>query len=151
MEIELILTDGTVYPLKGRIYAADRQIGPTTGALRVEALFPNPGNALRPGEFARVRVKFDLKHDALLVPQRAVSELQGSYQVAVVDADNKIHIQPVRVGERSGNLWIIEEGLHPGQRVVVEGIQKVREGVTVTTTNFVRGADHANGRGTADK
>ena len=136
LEIELLLTDGTVYPIKGQIYAAGRQIGPSTGALRVEALFPNPGNALRPGEFARVRVKFDLKHDALLVPQRAVSELQGSYQVVVVDADNKVHIQPVRVGERSGNLWIIEEGLHPGQRVVIEGTQKVREGVTVSTTNF---------------
>jgi len=137
LEIDLILTDGTVYPLKGKIYAADRQIGPTTGALRVEALFPNPGGALRPGEFARVRIKLDLKHDSLLVPQRAVSELQGSYQVAVVDADNRIHIQPVRVGDRSGNLWMIEEGLHTGQHVVVEGIQKVREGMTVTTTNFV--------------
>src|SRR5215468_4142987 len=137
LDIELVLTDGTVYPLKGKIYAADRQIGLTTGALRVEALFPNPGNSLRPGEFARVRVKLDLKHDSLLVPQRAVSELQGSFQVAVVEADNKVHIQPVRVGQRTGNLWVIQEGLHPGDRVVVEGTQKVREGVTVTTTNFV--------------
>ena len=137
LEIDLILTDGTVYPLKGKIFAADRQIGLTTGALRVEALFPNPGNSLRPGEFARVRIKLDLKHDSLLVPQRAVSELQGSFQVAVVEADNKVHIQPVKVGDRSGNLWVIEEGLRPGDRVVVEGTQKVREGVTVTTTNFV--------------
>jgi RND family efflux transporter MFP subunit len=137
LEIDLILTDGSVYPLKGRIYAADRQIGLTTGALRVEALFPNPGNSLRPGEFARVRIKLDLKHDSLLVPQRAVSELQGNFQVAVVEADNKVHIQPVRVGQRTGNLWVIEEGLHPGERVVVEGTQKVREGVTVTTTNYV--------------
>jgi membrane fusion protein (multidrug efflux system) len=137
LEIELLLTDGTAYPIKGRIFAADRQISPTTGALRVEALFPNPGNALRPGQFARVRVKIDVRHDALLVPQRAVSELQGSYQVLVVDADNKIHIQPVRMGERNGNLWIVEEGLQPGQRVVVEGIQKVREGSTVITTNPV--------------
>jgi membrane fusion protein (multidrug efflux system) len=137
LDIDLILTDGTIYPLKGKIYAADRQIGPTTGALRVEALFPNPGYSLRPGEFARVRVKLDLKHDSLLVPQRAVSELQGNFQVAVVEPDNKVHIQPVRVGERTGNLWVIEEGLHPGDRVVAEGSQKVREGVTVTTTNFV--------------
>ncbi len=137
LPIELLLTDGSVYPLKGQIYAAGRQIGSTTGALRVEALFPNPGNALRPGEFARVRVEFDLKHDALLVSQRAVSELQGSYQVVVVDADNKVHIQPVRVGDKSGNMWIIEEGLHLGERVVVEGTQKVREGATVMTTNFV--------------
>jgi membrane fusion protein (multidrug efflux system) len=137
LDIELLLTDGTVYPLKGRIYAADRQIGLTTGALRVEALFPNPGNSLRPGEFARVRVKLDLKRDTLLVPQRAVSELQGNFQVAVVQPDNKIHIQPVRVGDRSGNLWAIEEGLHAGDRVVVEGTQKIREGVTVVATNFV--------------
>ena len=133
--IELLLNDGSVYPLKGQIYAADRQIGLTTGALRVEALFPNPGNALRPGEFARVRVEFELKRGALLVPQRAVAELQGSYQVAVVDADNKIHIQPVQVGERSGNLWMIDEGLSPGQRVVVEGSQKIREGILVNPTN----------------
>ena len=135
LEIELILADGTTYPLKGKIYAADRQISPTTGALRVAALFPNPNAALRPGEFGRVRVKFDLATGALLVPQKAVMELQGSYQVAVVVADNKIHIQPVRVGERSGTLWIIQEGLHPGQRVVVEGIQKVREGTVVNPTN----------------
>jgi membrane fusion protein (multidrug efflux system) len=139
LEIDLILADGTVYPLKGEIFAADRQIGLTTGALRVEARFPNPGNSLRPGEFARVRVKLDLKHDNLLVPQRAVSELQGNFQVAVVEPDNKVHIQPVRVGDRSGNLWVIEEGLSPGQRVVVEGLQKVREGTIVTTTNFAPG------------
>ena len=135
LEIELILADGAAYPIKGKIYAADRQISPTTGALRVAALFPNPNNALRPGEFGRVRVKFDVASGALLVPQRAISELQGSYQIAVVDAENKIHIQPVRVGERSGRLWIIQEGLHPGQVVVVEGIQKVREGMVVATTN----------------
>jgi RND family efflux transporter MFP subunit len=139
LDIDLVLTDGTVYPLKGKIFAADRQIGLTTGALRVEALFPNPGNSLRPGEFARVRVKLDLKHDSILVPQRAVSELQGSFQVAVVQPDNKIHIQPVRAGDRTGNLWVIEEGLHPGDRVVVEGTQKIREGVTVMTTNYVSG------------
>ena len=139
LEIDLILTDGTVYPLKGKIFAADRQIGLTTGALRVEALFPNPGNSLRPGEFARVRIKLDLKHDSILVPQRAVSELQGSYQVAVVQPENKIHIQPVRVGDRTGTQWVIEEGLHPGDRVVVEGNQKVREGVIVATTNYVSG------------
>src|SRR2546426_6889109 len=137
LEIELILADGAPYPYKGKISAADRQISPTTGALRVAALFPNPNAALRPGEFGRVRVKIDLAKDALLVPQRAVMELQGSYQVAVVEADNKTHIQPVRVGERSGTLWIIQEGLKPGQRVVVEGIQKVKEGATVTPKEFV--------------
>jgi len=135
LEIELILADGAVYPLKGKIYAADRQISPTTGALRVAALFPNPNNALRPGEFGRVRVKFDLASGALLVPQKAVTELQGAYQVVVVDADNKVHIQPVRIGERSGAFWIIQEGLHVGQRVVVEGLQRVREGMVVNATN----------------
>src|SRR6266566_7117548 len=113
LEIELILADGAAYPIKGKIYAADRQISPTTGALRVAALFPNPNNALRPGEFGRVRVKFDVASGALLVPQRAVMELQGSYQVAVVEADHNVHIQPVRVGERSGTQWIIQEGLKP--------------------------------------
>jgi membrane fusion protein (multidrug efflux system) len=135
LEVELILADGTVYPLKGKIAAADRQISPTTGALRVAALFPNPNAALRPGGFARVRVKFDVASGALLVPQKAVMELQGSYQVALVQADNKVHIQPVRVGERSGPLWIIQEGLHAGDRVVVEGVQKVREGTIVNPTN----------------
>jgi len=137
LETELILTDGTTYPEKGTNFAVDRQIGATTGALRVEALFPNPNYALRPGEFARIRLKFETRHNAILVPQRAVSELQGGYQVAVVDDQNKIHIQPVQVGERSGSQWIIENGLKPGDRIVVEGIQKVRDGVTVTTTNFV--------------
>ena len=135
LEIELLLANGEVYPLKGRIYAADRQVSPTTGALRVAALFPNPNAALRPGQFGRIRVKFDLAKNALLVPQKAVSELQGSYQVAVVEPDNKVHIQPVRVGERSGTLWAIQEGLKPGQRVVVEGLQKVKEGTLVNTTN----------------
>ena len=137
LEIDLVLTDGSVYPLKGQIYAVDREIGITTGALRIEALFPNPSYSLRPGEFARVRVKLDVNHDAILVPQRAVTELQGTFQVAIVQPGNKIHIQPVQVGERSGMSWVISDGLHPGDRVVVEGLQKIREGVTVLTTNFV--------------
>jgi len=137
IEAELILPDGMVYPLKGKVVAIDRSVGLTTGALRVQALFPNPNNALRPGQFARVRVKADSKPDTVLAPCRAVSELQGSYQVAVVDADNKVHIQPVQIGERSGNQFIVESGLQPGQRVVVEGLQKVRDGITVTATNYL--------------
>ena len=137
VEAELILPYGTAYPFKGEIVALDRSVGLTTGALRVEALFPNPNNALRPGQFARVRVKADSKPDTVLAPCRAVSELQGSYQVAVVDADNKVHIQPVQIGERSRNQFIIESGLQPGQRVVVEGLQKVRDGAMVTVTNYV--------------
>ena len=103
----------------------------------MEALFPNPDYALRPGQFARIRVKIDMKRDALLVPQRAVSELPGNYQVAVLSSSNTIHIQPVRMGERSSNSWVIEEGLHSGQHVVVEGVQKVRQGLAVIATNFV--------------
>jgi membrane fusion protein (multidrug efflux system) len=135
LEIQLILADGGIYPQKGKTYATDRQISLTTGALRVAALFPNPNSALRPGQFERVRLKFDLANGALLVPQKAVSELQGSYQVAVVDPQNKVHIQPVRVGERTGTLWVVQEGLKPGERVIVEGLQKVREGTLVNATN----------------
>ena len=137
LETQLILTDGKPYPMMGTNFAVDREIGATTGSLRVEALFPNPNYTLRPGQFAHIRLKFDTRHNAILVPQRAVSELQGAYQVAVVDAQNKIHIQPVQVGERTGTQWIIEDGLHPGDRIVVEGLQKVREGTSVVTTNFV--------------
>src|SRR6266404_3184568 len=136
LELQLIFADGSVYPREGRIYAVDRQINPATGALRVAALFPNPGNALRPGQFARVRVKFDTRKGALLVPQRAVSELQGAYQVAIVGSQNKVHMQPVKVGERTRSEWIIEDGLKPGDRVVVEGLQKVREGTAVNPQPF---------------
>jgi len=136
LAIQLIMADGTIYALPGQIYAPDRQIGATTGALRLEALFPNPHNSLKPGQFVRVRIKFDVKHGALLVPQRSVSELQGAWQVAVVDSDNKIHIQPVTMGERSGGFWIVEHGVELGQRIVVEGLQKIREGALVNPTNF---------------
>lgn len=137
LETQLILTDGKPYPLMGTNFAVDREIGATTGSLRVEALFPNPDYVLRPGQFAHIRLKFDTRTNAMLVPQRAVSELQGSYQVAVVGSDDKIHIQTVQVGERTGTQWIIESGLHPGDRIVVEGFQKVHEGASVVTTNFV--------------
>jgi RND family efflux transporter MFP subunit len=137
VEAELVLPDGSVYPLKGKVLAIDRSIGLTTGALRVEALFSNPNGVLRPGQFARVRVKADSTPNTVLAPCRAISELQGSYQVAVVDANNIVHIQPVHIGERSGSQCIIENGLKPGQRVVVEGLQKVRDGATVTTKNYL--------------
>lgn len=143
LEIQLILADGSVYPHKGKIVAADRQIGTTTGALRLEALFPNPGYALRPGQFVRLRVKFDTRRGALLVPQQAVSELQGAYQVAVVDGNNKVHIQPVQVGEREGDSWIIESGLHPDENIVVEGLQKIRDGLAVNPVRFASEATAA--------
>ncbi len=128
---QLILADGSVWPEKGKFSAVGRQVDQRTGTVLVETLFPNPGNILRPGQFARVRVVTRTQKGALLVPQRAVAELQGSYQVAVVGADDKAEIRPVKVGERFGQMWLIEQGLKPGDRVVVEGIQKVREGMPV--------------------
>lgn len=136
LPLELILSDGTSYPLKGRFYAADRQVDPATGTLRIAAEFPNPGPLLRPGQYARVRAAVRLVSGALLVPQRAVSELQGSFQVATVGPDNRVHIRPVRVGEREGSWWIIDSGLKPGERVVAEGIDKVGEGVEVVPLPF---------------
>ena len=131
LDLELILADGTKYPRGGKFYVADRQVDVKTGAIRLAGLFPNPGNILRPGQFGRIRTASDVRAGALLVPQRAVSELQGSYQVAVVGSDNKVSIRPVTVGERVGTMWIIDQGLKPGERVVVEGVQKVREGALV--------------------
>jgi membrane fusion protein (multidrug efflux system) len=130
-QFELVLTDGTVWPHKGTLGFADRQVDPQTGTIRVAILFPNPENILRPGQYAKVRALMKTEEGALMVPQRAVSELQGLYRVAVVDADNTVRIRSVKVGGRYEAFWIIAEGLQPGERVVVEGVQKVREGVTV--------------------
>ena len=129
---ELILADGSLYPGKGKFYAVDRQVDERTGTLRLAVLFPNPGNLIRPGQFARVRMTAGTKKGALLVPQRSVSELQGSYQVAVIGPDNRADIRTVKAGERIGALWVIDEGIRPGERVVVEGVQKVRQGALVT-------------------
>ncbi len=129
--LHLILADGSVYERPGTIYFADREINPATGAIRIAGVFPNPHNLLRPGGFGRVRASVKTQNGALLVPQRAVIELQGSQQVAVVGEDNKVSIRPVTVGERVGNLWIVNHGLKPGERVVVEGLQKVRDGSPV--------------------
>lgn len=131
LEFELILADGFHYPYKGRLFAAENQVDVQTGAVRVVALFPNPGNILRQGQFARIRVRTEVRKGALLVPQRAVTEMQGTYLVAVVDAASKVHIRPVKMGRRFGQDWVVEEGLHPDERIVVEGVQKVREGVPV--------------------
>jgi membrane fusion protein (multidrug efflux system) len=131
MPLDLILADGSVHPHKGVLAFADRQVDVRTGTIKVAALFPNPGNVLRPGQFARIRARTMTKKGALLVPQRAVTELQGSYQVAVVGPDNKVDIRPVKVGERVDNLWVIDEGLKPGERVVAEGIQKIKQGMDV--------------------
>ena len=131
MPLDLILADGSVHPHKGVLAFADRQVDVRTGTIKVAALSPNPGNVLRPGQFARVRARTMTKKGALLVPQRAVTELQGSYQVAVVGPDNKVDIRPVKVAERVDNLWVIDEGLKPGERVVAEGIQKIKQGMEV--------------------
>jgi membrane fusion protein (multidrug efflux system) len=129
--LEMILADGSRYPHEGSFSFADRQVDVKTGTLRLQGLFPNPGNILRPGQFARVRAITTTKKGALLVPQRAVTELQGGYQVAVVGKDNKVSIRPVKVGERVGSLWMVQEGLKPGERVVAEGIQRVHADMTV--------------------
>jgi membrane fusion protein (multidrug efflux system) len=134
--LELILADGRVFPHKGRIYFADRHVDERTGTIKVATLFPNPGNILRPGQFAKIRALIETQKGALLVPQRAVNELQGRFQVAVVDPDNKVDLRWVKVGERTGSLWVIDEGLKPGERVIVEGIQKVKAGMPVTPKPF---------------
>jgi len=131
LRLQLILANGLVYPHEGQTTLVDRQVDVKTGTLRVQGLFPNPGNVLRPGQYARVRTIIATRRGALLVPQKAVSELQGNYQVAVVGSDNKVQIRPVKVGEQVGTEWIIEQGLKPGERVVAEGVQKVRGGMTV--------------------
>jgi membrane fusion protein (multidrug efflux system) len=135
-ELELILGGEKVYPHKGQFYLVDRQVDVKTGTIRVAAIFPNPDNLLRPGQFARVRAVIKTREKALLVPQRAVTEMQGSYQVAVVTPENTVDIRPVKVGERTGNHWIIDQGLNPGERVVVEGLQKVKAGMTVEPKLF---------------
>jgi len=131
-EIELILADGTVHPQKGRIDAIERAVDPTTGTLAVQFTFPNPGRVVRPGQYGRARFVLETKMAALLVPQRAVQELQNLYSVAVVGGDNKVGFRNVKVGPRVDGLWVIEEGLKPGEKVVVEGLQKVREGAPVS-------------------
>ena len=134
--LELLLADGSLYPRKGEFYATDNQLDARTGALRIAALFPNPGNSLLPGQFGRVRLT-EVRPGALLIPQRAVMELQGTYQVAVVGDDNKVHLRVVKLGDRSGAAWLVEDGLKSGERVVVEGVQKVTEGATVKPLPYV--------------
>ena len=129
--LELILADGSKYPQPGKFFFADREVDLKTGTIKVAVLFPNPGNILRPGQFAKVRSAVTTKPAALLVPQRAVTEMQGRRLVAVVKADNTVDIRPVKPAETVGAEWVIDEGLKPGERVIVEGIQKVRPGVKV--------------------
>lgn len=129
--LDLILGDGSVYPEKGEVALPDREVDVKTGTIAVVSYFPNPKHILRPGLYAKVRAVMDVKANALLVPQRAIVELQGSYRLAVVGEDNKVSMRPVKVGERVGNLWIINEGLNAGERIIIEGVQKVRDGAIV--------------------
>ena len=141
VEFELILGNGTVYPHKGKFYALDRSLDPRTGSIRYYVTFPNPGNILRPGQFGKVRFVADMKKGAMVIPQEAVNELQGNFQVALVDQDNKVSIRPVKMGERIGAMWEVTEGVKPGDKVVVQGIQKAREGAQVTVKDWTPPAD----------
>jgi membrane fusion protein (multidrug efflux system) len=131
-EIELILADGTVHPQKGRVDAIERAVDPTTGTLAVQFTFPNPDRVVRPGQYGRARFVLETKRGALLVPQRSVVELQNLYSLAVVGAGNKVEFRNVKVGPRVDGLWVIEEGLKPGEKVIVEGLQKARDGAVVS-------------------
>jgi membrane fusion protein (multidrug efflux system) len=136
LELQLIFSDGSVYAQKGKFLFADRQINPNTGTLQIVGLFSNANLVLRPGQYGRVRAQTHTITNALLVPQRAVVQLQGSYQVTIVGETNTAHLQPVTVGEQVGPDWIIESGLRPGDRVVVEGTQKAKEGAVVNPIPF---------------
>lgn len=131
-ELELVLADGSVFPHKGRIALSGRDVDVKTGTITVVGIFPNPGNLLRPGQYAKVRATTELKRGALLVPQRAVNELQGLQQVAVIGPGNVAEVRPVKTGARSGAMWIIEEGVKPGERVVIEGFSRVKDGQVVS-------------------
>jgi RND family efflux transporter MFP subunit len=135
--LELVLDNGSLYPQKGKAIAFDRQVDIRTGTMTVKGAFPNPGNILRPGQYAKVRAAVATKKDALLVPQRAVNELQGSYQVGVVGADGKVEIRVVQPGERVGSSWVIEKGLNPGDKVIIEGFFRVKPGMPVTVKQAV--------------
>jgi len=132
MELELILADGATYAHKGTFDFANRQVDVRTGAIRLAALFPNPGNILRPGQYGRVRAAIDIQRGALLVPQQAIFDLQGTHEVAVLDGGNRVSVRAVTLGDTVGHQWIVRDGVHPGERVIVDGVQKVRTGMIVT-------------------
>jgi len=130
--LDLILSDGSIFSHKGKILLADRQVDPNTGTIRIVAAFSNPGNILRPGQYGRVHVETNMKRGALLIPQSAVAQSQGSYQVAIVGGDHKVSIRTVKPGETVKSMWVIDSGLKPGEQVVVEGLQRLKEGTLVT-------------------
>lgn len=132
LPLTLSLSDGSPYPHKGRIAFVDRQMNQQTGAIRIAASFPNPGNILRPGQFGRVSAATEIRHSALLVPQAAVQELQGMEQIYVAGPDNHVHVVNVKLGPQSGSDWIIESGLKPGDRVITDNVQKLRDGSPIS-------------------
>src|SRR5712692_9035878 len=133
-DLQITLADGATYSQRGRAAILDRAVGETTGTINIRGVFPNPGDLLRPGQYAKVRALIDTKKGALLIPQRAVQDLQGVHQVAVVGSDETVDLRKVQVGERVGSLWLIEQGLKPGERVIVEGIDRVKAGQKVRPT-----------------
>jgi membrane fusion protein (multidrug efflux system) len=146
LELELVLVDGSTYAHKGRFFLSDREVDPKTGAIRLAGVFPNPDGLLRPGQYGRIRTVTSVATGALLVPQRAVTELQGSYQVAVVDDQGAVSVRPIKVGERVGQQWIVASGLSAGERVVAEGTQRVKPGQIVQPTEYVADAGPVGGR-----
>jgi RND family efflux transporter MFP subunit len=134
--LELVLSDGSVYPRRGLVVLADRQVDVKTGTIRMVGAFENPGGILRPGMFGRVRAVTGVAKAALLVPQRSVVEAQGSYSVVVVNSNNQASIRPVKMGERVGQMWVVTDGIKAGEQVIAEGMQKAREGVTVRPKQF---------------
>ena len=144
--LELIFPDGTAYPRKGKFFFANRQVNPSTGTLEIVGTFPNPDYVLRPGQTCSVRAETQIRPNTILVPQRAVTELQDDYQVAVVDDQNQAHVRSVKVGAQIGRDWIIEDGLSAGDHVVVEGTQKAKEGVKVNPKPYSTQTSQANGQ-----
>jgi membrane fusion protein (multidrug efflux system) len=136
LELQLFLADGSTYPHTGQFYVADRQVDPKTGAIRIAGVFTNPENTLRPGQYGRVRAATSTQSGALLVPQRAVSQLQGMYRVAVVGGDNKVTMRTITPGPTVGQMWVIQDGLKPGETIMVDGTQKVTSGATVAPRPF---------------
>src|SRR5258707_1234212 len=135
-KLQLILADGTPYPHQGEFYFADRQVNQNTGTIQLAALFANPGNVLRPGQYGKVRAMMRVQRNALLIPQAAVHEQQGSYVVDVVGNDSKVAVRTVQVGDRTGTMWVIQDGLKAGERVIVEGQDNLKPGMPVQIKAF---------------
>jgi membrane fusion protein, multidrug efflux system len=134
--LELILGDGTVFPRRGRALFVNREVDSRTGTIQVRGEFPNPGNVLRPGQYARIRAVTEMRRSALLIPQQCVSEMQGVYQAGVVGPDNKATIKIIKLGPQTGDMWVVESGLQPGDNVVVDGLQRIKSGMTVAPSSF---------------